>query len=110
MDIVYKVLITIFSVIILLSTGLSLTLSIADEIEINQYFTSVTETLVDSHYNEHVSQLLIHEAKENGYDLVIQLFGSTAPGAYKYAKVTLTYHFNINLFHISLPRMKEKII
>ena len=38
MDIVYKVLITILSIIILLSTGLSLTLSIADEIEVNQYY------------------------------------------------------------------------
>lgn len=110
MDIVYKVLITILSIIILLSTGLSLTLSIADEIEVNQYFTSVTETIADSHYSEKVSQLLVEEASEKGYELDIQLFGSTAPGAYKYAKVSLTYHFQINLFHISLQRTKEKII
>ncbi len=110
MDIIYKVLITIFSVILLLSTGLSLTLSIADEIEVNQYFNSVTETLMDSHYNEQVSQILIEEAREKGYELTIQIFGSTNPGSYKYAKVTLTYHFQVNLFHISLQRTKEKII
>lgn len=110
MDIIYKVLITIFSVMILLSTGLSLTLSIADEIEINQYFNSVSETLADSHYNEQVSQLLIEEATEKGYELTIQIFGSTKPGSYKYAKISLTYQFQVPLFQISLERSKEKII
>ena len=110
MDIVYKVLITMFSVILLLSTGLSLTLSIADEIEVNQYFASVTETLMDSHYNEQISQSLIQEANTYGYNLDIQIFGSTNAGSYKYAKVTLTYHFNINLFQISLQRTKTKIV
>ncbi len=110
MDIIYKVLITIFSVIFLLSTGLSLTLCIADELEVNSYFASVTKTLVDSHYNEQVCDLLISEAKENGYVLNIQIFGSTTPGVYKFAKVTLSYHFKINLFHISLPRTKTKIV
>lgn len=110
MDIIYKVLITILSVIILLSTGLSLTLFIADEIETNQYFTSVTKTLVDSHYNEHVKDLLTEEAREKGYELTIQIYGSTTPGAYKYAEVTLSYDFHLDLFHISLPRVKQKII
>lgn len=110
MDIIYKTLITLLSVIVLLSTGLSMTLSIADEIEINQYFSSVSKTLTDSHYNEHVSQSLIKEAEENGYGLSIQIYGSTAPGSYKYAKVSLSYYFQIPLFHISLQRTKEKIV
>lgn len=110
MDIIYKVLITIFSVIILFSTGLSLTLSIADEIAVNQYFMSVTETLANSHYNEQVSQLLIEEANDNGYHLTIQMFDATPLGNYKYAKVTLSYDFQIKLFGISLPRTKEKIV
>ena len=110
MDIIYKVLITMLSVILLLSTGLSLTLSIADEIEVTQYFASVAETLVDSHYNEAVSEMLVEEARELGYELTIQVFGSTKPGAYKYAKLTLAYPYQIKLFHISLPRSKEKIV
>lgn len=110
MDIIYKVLITLLSIVILLSTGFSLTLSIADEIETHQYFSSVTETLIDSHYNEEISQMLIAEAFEKGYQLTIEIFGSTAPGAYKYAVVTLSYDFHLDMFHITLPREKQKII
>ena len=82
MDIIYKVLITILSIIILLSTGFSVTLCIADEIETNHYFTSVAETLIDSHYNEQIIEQLIEEAAEKDYELTIEIFGSTAPGAY----------------------------
>lgn len=110
MDIIYKVLITMLSVIILLSTGLSLTLSIADEIETNHYFASVAETLVDSHYNERVKDLLIEEAEAKGYTLTIQMFGSSAPGAHKYAKVTLSYEFHLDMFGIVLNRSKQKIL
>lgn len=110
MDIIYKVLITILSVILLLSTGLSLTLCIANEIETNHYFTSVTETLVDSHYSEKVSEQLTQEATEKGYALSIEIFGSTKPGAYKYAEVTLSYDFRIDMFGIVLNRTKQKII
>lgn len=110
MDIIYKVLITILSVIILLSTGFSLTLSIADEIETNHYFTSVTKTLVDSHYNENIMNLLIEEAEIKGYELSIDVFGSTAPGSYKYAEVSLSYDFHLDMFDIVLNRVKQKII
>ena len=110
MDIVYKVLISLFSIILLISTGLSLTLSIADEIEVTHYFTSISEAIIDSHYSEVVAEKLIDEASENGYELSIQFFGSNVPGAYKYAKVSLTYDFQVKLFHISLTRTKEKII
>lgn len=110
MDIIYKVLITILSMIILLSTGLSLTLCIADEIETNHYFTSVTEALLDSHYNEQISQQLIEEAEEKGYTLTIQIFGSDKPGAYKYAEVVLSYEFHLNIFDITIPRAKQKIV
>ena len=110
MDIIYKVLITILSIIILLSTGFSVTLCIGDEIEINHYFTSVAETLIDSHYNEQIIEQLIEEAAEKDYELTIEVFGSTAPGAYKYAIVTLSYEFHLDMFHISIPREKQKII
>lgn len=110
MDIIYKVLITLLSVVILFSTGFSLTSSIADEIETNHYFTSVTETLVDSHYNENVKNLLIEEAESKGYELTVDIFGSTAPGSYKYAKITLSYEFHLDLFDIVLNRKKQKII
>ena len=105
MDIFYKVLITILCIILLLSTGLSITLSIADEIETNQYFNSITETLVDSHYNEIIKDKLIEEATENGYLLTIEILGSTKPGSYKYAIVTLSYEFHLDLFHITFIRM-----
>lgn len=110
MDIIYKVLITILSIIILLSTGFSVTLCIADEIETNHYFTSVSETLIDSHYNEQIIEQLIEEAAEKDYELTIKIFGSTAPGAYKYAIVTLSYEFHLDMFHITIPREKQKII
>lgn len=110
MDIIYKTLITMLSIILLLSTGLSLTLSVADEIEINHYFSSISKMLVDSHYNEQVADLLIEEAEQKGYELSIDMYGSTAPGAYKYAEVTLSYHFHLDMFHITLPRTKRKII
>ena len=110
MDIIYKVLITMLSVIILLSTGLSLTLCIADEIEINHYFTSIAETVIDSHYNEQVINQLIKEAEEKGYELSIEMFGSTIPGTYKYAEITLSYEFHLDMFHIVWNRVKQKIV
>lgn len=110
MDIIYKVLITILSIIILLSTGLSLTLNIADEIETNQYFASVSETLVDSHYSPFVIQQLTEEAAEKDYELSIEVYGSTLPGSYKYAQVTLTYEFHLDMFGIRFNRVKQKII
>lgn len=110
MDIIYKVLITILSIILLLSTGLTLTLGIADEIETNQYFASVTETLVDSHYSQKVIDQLVEEAAEKDYELSIQLYGATLPGSYKYAQVTLTYEFHLPLFDIRLKRVKQKIV
>ena len=110
MDLIYKVFITILSIILLLSTGLSLTLGIADEIETNQYFASVTETLVNSHYSQHVIDELVEEAAEKDYELSIKLYGSTLPGSYKYAEVTLTYQFHLYLFNIHLERVKQKIV
>ena len=110
MDIIYKALITILSIILLLSTGLSLTLSMADELERNHYFTSITETLVDSHYSEEVKTMLIDDAAEKGCELRIEIFGSNAPGFYKYAEVTLSYNFQLEMFGIVLPRVKHKII
>lgn len=110
MDIIYKSLITMLSILLLLSTGLSLTLSIADEIELNHYFSSIGKTLVDSHYSEQIADLLIEEAEEKGYVLTIDIYGSTVPGSYKYAEITLSYHFHLDMFHITLPRTKRKII
>ena len=110
MDIIYKALITILSIILLLSTGFSLTISMAEEIECNHYFTSVTEMLVDSHYSENVKTLLIEDAKQKGCELNIEIYGSTSPGSYKYAEVTLSYDFHLDMFGIRLPRVKHKII
>lgn len=110
MDIIYKVLITILSIIILFSTGLSLTLCIADEIETNQYFASVTETLADSNYSQEVIELLIEEAAQKNYQLSVQIYGSTLPGTYKYAQVTLSYEFRLDMFGIALNRTKQKIV
>jgi hypothetical protein len=110
MDIIYKAFITVLSLILLLSAGLSLTLSMADEIERNHYFASVTELLVDSHYNENIKNLLIEEAQQKGCELQIELLGSNSPGSYRYAEVTLLYDFHLDMFGIVLPRVKHKII
>lgn len=110
MDIIYKALVTILSIILLLSTGFSITLSMADEIERNHYFTSITETLANSHYNENVRLFLIEDAEQKGCELNIELLGSNTPGHYKYAKVTLSYDFHLDMFGIVLPRIKQKII
>lgn len=110
MDIIYKALITIFSIILLLSAGLSITIGMADEIERSHYFTSVTEMLVDSHYSEHVKTLLIEDAKQKGCNLNIEILGSNDSGSYKYAEVTLSYDFHLEMFGIVLPRVKQKII
>lgn len=110
MDTIYKVLITILSILLLLSTGLTLSLTIADEIETTHYFSSVAETLANSHYNENVSDLLIEEAKEKGYTLHIEHYGSSLPGSQKYAQLTLSYTYHLDMFGIALTRTKQKII
>ena len=110
MELIYKVFITILSIILLLSTGLSLTICIADEIETNQYFASVTETVINSHYCPQVIDELVEEATEKDYELLIEVYGSTLPGSYKYAQVTLTYELHLYLFDIHLERVKQKIV
>lgn len=110
MDTIYKVLITILSILLLLSTGLSLSLSIAQEIDTNHYFSSVAETLADSHYNKNVANLLIEEALEKGYTLTIDFYGSSPPGAQKYAELTLSYTYHLDMFGIALDRTKQKIV
>ena len=87
MDIIYKVLITILSVIILLSTGLSLSLCIADEIETTHYFASVAETLANSHYSENIKHQLITEAEEKDYELDIQILRLVLDGK-NYAEIS----------------------
>lgn len=110
MDIFYKALISILCIILLLSTGFSLCLSVADEIETNNYFFSATQLLAESNYNEEVKASLIADAKERGYELTIDIHDSGKAGAYKYANVTLTYAFKIDLFDITLTRVKQRIV
>ncbi len=110
MDIIYKVLIGILSAIILGTGGFSIIVSLSTEISVNNYFEAVTQTIVESDYNENVIENCISEAEGYGYELTVDVHGGDTYGVKKYAEVRLSYTSKIKLFGVSLDKVKQKVI
>lgn len=110
MDIVYKVFISIFSIIILFVVGFSIVLSCTGEAQVNNYFESVSKVIMESNFNDDVIDMCKEEAADKGHELIVDVYGSGNAGSSKYAEVTLKYKYSIKLFNISLDMTKRKVI
>lgn len=110
MDIVFKVCGTILSVMILFVTGLAFSISNAAEINTNNYFESVSRTVIESNYNDTIIDTLIEDAADQGHTLTIDVYGLGRTGEKKYADIRLKYKYTVDLFDISLERTKQKVL
>lgn len=110
MDIIYKTIGAVFSVIIIFVGGLAVNISDAAEVQTNNYFESVSKTVIESNYNEEIIEALIQEAEEQGHVLTIEVYGSDNPGAKRYADIRLQYKYNVKLFNISIDKTKQKVL
>lgn len=110
MDIIYKVLVTILSTIVLLAGGYAITMNISNDIAVNNYFETVTQTIIESDYNQTVIDQCIDDAASNGYELTVEVYGADTFGVKKYADIKITYVSEIKLFGISSTKVKQKVI
>lgn len=110
MDIIYKVLIIVLGVALLISGGYALMMNHSNDIAVNNYFEAVTQTIIESDYNDGVIEACIEEAENLGYALTVDVHGNGKAGAKKYAVITLSYTSEIKLFDVSLEKVKQKVI
>ena len=96
--------------VFLLVMGFCPLLSSMDVANVDYYFDSVTEAIVESNYNQDAIDECCAEALANGYVLEVTAYGGDVPGAQKYAEFVLRYNFEIRLIGLNLPKIKEKVL
>lgn len=110
MDIVYKVTVAVLCAVILAAGGYALLMSHSEDIAVNNYFESVTQTIIESDYSDDVIRACMDEAKTHGFDLTVDVHGNQVHGINKYAEITMKYTSEIKLFGVSVEKTKQKII
>lgn len=110
MDIIYKVTVAVLSAVILAAGGYALMMSHSEDIAVNNYFEAVTQTIIESDYNDGVIEMCIKEAETYGFELAVDVQGNQIHGINKYAEITMKYTSEIKLFGVSVEKIKQKII
>lgn len=110
MDIIYKVLAGVISALVLMFGGYAIIIALSTEISVNNYFETVTQTIVESDYNEDVIATCIENADSYGYELSVEVHGTDVYGVKKYADIRLKYTSELRLFGISIDKEKQKVI
>ena len=96
--------------VILLVSGIAVSLGFADAEASNNYIDSVSMVIMESNYNQEVIDACKTEASENGYELIVVVEGDDKPGHKRYAQVTLKYDFKLGFFKISREKTRTKIV
>ena len=110
MDVIGKVLVACIGAILLVMSGVSVTMGNTDETAANQYLESVSKVVLESNYNTDVIEACKEEAADNGYTLEVVVYGSSTPGKAQYANVTLTYTYSLKLFGYETTKTVGKIL
>lgn len=110
MEVIFKVLVAGIAAVFLVTGGVSVVLSNADETKANQYVESVSKTILESNYDNTVIAECIQNASDNGYTLSVTVVGSSQAGKMQYAKLKLTYTYSLNLFSFSKQKTISKIV
>lgn len=110
LDIVYKAFIGVMASIVIVGSGLGVITGFSQSVAADNYMEAVSKIIVESNYNETVINQCVQEASENGYILKIEVQDAVKEGVKSYAKIQLTYNFEIKLFHIKQQKIQTKIL
>ena len=110
LDIAFKAFVGVLVAVIIIGSGLGVTSGFAEAVEANNYMESVSKVILESNFNETVIDKCIEEASINHFLLEIEVYEASKAGAKSYAKISLTYDFEIPLFGIKQQKIKTKII
>lgn len=110
LDIVYKAFVGVLAAVVIIGSGLGVITGFSQSVSADNYMETVSKVIVESNYNDNVIEKCIREAEENGYVLNVTVLGATRAGVKCYAKIELTYYFEIELFGIRQKKVQSKII
>lgn len=110
LDIVYKAFVGVLAAIVIIGSGLGVLDGFSKAVEADNYMESVSKAIVESNYSESVIELCQQEAESNGYTLEVDVQQAQKAGVKTYAKITLTYYFEIKLFNIRQQKVQTIII
>lgn len=110
LDMVFKGFLGVFAAVIIIGSGLGVTTGFSQTVAADNYMESVSKVIVESNYNENVINQCIQEAADNDYILTVEIQGATKAGVKSYAKITLSYYFEIPLFDLKQQKIQTKIV
>lgn len=110
LDIIFKAFVGALVAVVMIGSGLGVTMGFAEYVEAENYMQSVSKIILESNYSETVINQCKKEAAQNGYVLEVMVEEAKKAGVKKYAQLRLTYYFTIELFQIKQEKMKIKII
>ncbi len=110
LDIVFKAFVGIFAAIIIVGSGLGVVTGFSQMVAADNYMESVSKVIVESNYNETVINQCKQEATDNGYTLSVTVQSASKAGVKSYAKIELTYYFEIKLFGLKQQKVQTKIV
>ena len=109
MSTAFKTFIVVLSSLFMIVSGFSVILGFSDVVAATNYVESVSNIIVESHYNSTVITECIQDANDNGYVLTVSVTGNS-PGAAKYAKIVLEYDFELKLFGYKQAKSLSKVV
>ena len=110
LDIVFKAFVGVLAAVVIMGSGLGVTTAFSQTVAADNYMESISKVILESNYNANVIEECIEEAKENGYRLEVWVKEATRAGGKYYAKICLTYYFEIPLFGLKQEKQQIKII
>lgn len=110
LDIVFKAFVGVMAAIVIIGSGLGVITGFTQAVAADNYMDSVSKVIIESNYNTNVIEQCKQEATENGYILEVEVENATKAGVKTYARIDLTYYFEIKLFHIKQQKVQTKIV
>lgn len=110
LDIAFKAFVGVLAAIVIVGSGLGVTTGFSQAVAADNYMESVSKVIVESNFSQTVIDQCKQDAIENGYVLEVNTATSQKAGVKTYAEVTLTYYFEIKLFHIRQEKVQKKVI
>lgn len=110
LDIAFKTFVAILASIVIIGSGLGVTTGFSKAVAADNYMEAVSKVISESNYNINVINQCIQEATDNGYILEVEVKNASKAGVKSYAKIKLTYYFEIALFNIKQQKVQTKIV
>lgn len=107
---VWKVVVSFVVVTVITAVGIMITSVNADVAAAGDYMEALSAVIRESNYNEEIIQQCQKEAKENGYQLEVEVYEKPSYGQCGYARVKLLYPYRLPVFQTETWKVKERII